>query len=58
MSKAKTAAKPGRTKTFSGMLPRGIKASQAISSVAGVTLRTDGQLRWEARIRRSLNGKP
>ncbi|KLB26271.1 integrase, partial [Xanthomonas hortorum pv. gardneri] len=57
MSKAKTAAKPGRTKTFNGTLPRGIKASQAISSVAGVTLRTDGQLRWEARIRRSLNGQ-
>ncbi|OOX20193.1 integrase, partial [Xanthomonas axonopodis pv. cajani] len=57
MSKAKTAAKPGRTKTFSGTLPRGIKASQAVSSVAGVTLRTDGQLRWEARIRRSLNGQ-
>ncbi|WP_269768509.1 hypothetical protein [Xanthomonas citri] len=31
MSKAKTASKPGRTKTFSGTLPRGIKASQAVS---------------------------
>ncbi|MFW9513197.1 site-specific integrase [Xanthomonas euvesicatoria pv. euvesicatoria] len=57
MSKAKTAAKPGRTKTFSGTLPRGIKVFQAVSPVAGVTLRTDGQLRWEARIRRSLNGQ-
>ncbi|MCC8626482.1 site-specific integrase [Xanthomonas vesicatoria] len=57
MSKAKAAVKPGRTKTFTGTLPRGIKASQAVSSVAGVTLRTDGQLRWEARIRRSLDGQ-
>ncbi|PPT73303.1 hypothetical protein XthCFBP4691_20415 [Xanthomonas theicola] len=40
MSKAKKAAKPGRTKTFNGTLPRGINASQAVSSVAGVTLRT------------------
>ncbi|WP_157883184.1 hypothetical protein [Xanthomonas citri] len=30
MSKAKAAVKPGRTKTFNGTLPRGIKASQAV----------------------------
>ncbi|KHL55307.1 tyrosine-type recombinase/integrase [Xanthomonas cannabis] len=44
-------------KVTKSRLPSGIKASKAVSKTPGVTLRTDGQLRWEARIRRSLNGE-
>lgn len=57
VSKEKKVVKKGRIKSFSGALPPGIKPSQAVSLAAGVTLRTDGQLRWEARIRRSLDGQ-